>query len=228
MIMRILLIEDDVKIAAFIERGFKEAGFLVDKCHDGLEGLSRVLDSTYDAAIVDLMLPGLDGLSVIEKMRGAGVNTPVLILSAKQSVDDRIQGLQKGGDDYMVKPFSFSELLARIQALIRRDQKNIQPMVLKVGELEMDLLKHEVYREGNKLELPVKEYSLLEYMMRHPGIVVSKTSILESVYDYSFDPQTNVVDVLVCRLRNKIDKDFEEKMIHTVRGVGYVLKDQQK
>lgn len=226
--MRILLIEDDVKIAAFIERGFKEAGFTVDKCHDGLEGLSRVLDSTYDAAIIDLMLPGLEGLSVIEEMRGAGVNTPVLILSAKQSVDDRIQGLQKGGDDYMVKPFSFSELLARIQALIRRDQKNTQPMVLKVGELEMDLLKHEVYREGNKVELPVKEYSLLEYMMRHPGIVVSKTSILESVYDYSFDPQTNVVDVLVCRLRNKIDKDFEEKMIHTVRGVGYVLKDQKK
>ena len=226
--MRILLIEDDVKIAAFIERGFKEAGFTVDKCHDGLEGLSRALDSTYDAAIVDLMLPGLDGLSVIEEARGAGVNTPVLILSAKQSVDDRIQGLQKGGDDYMVKPFSFSELLARIQALIRRDQKNTQPMVLKVGELEMDLLKHEVYREGNKVELPVKEYSLLEYMMRHPGIVVSKTSILESVYDYSFDPQTNVVDVLVCRLRNKIDKDFAEKMIQTVRGVGYVLKDQKK
>lgn len=226
--MRILLIEDDVKIAAFIERGFKEAGFAVDKCHDGLEGLSRVLDSTYDAAIVDLMLPGLDGLSVIEEARGAGVNTPVLILSAKQSVDDRIQGLQKGGDDYMVKPFSFSELLARIQALIRRDQKNTQPMMLKVGALEMDLLKHEVYREGTKVELPVKEYSLLEYMMRHPGIVVSKTSILERVYDYSFDPQTNVVDVLVCRLRNKIDKDFDEKMIHTVRGVGYVLKDQEK
>ena len=226
--MRILLIEDDIKIASFIERGFKEAGFTVDKCHDGQDGLNRVLDSTYDAAIVDLMLPGLDGLSVIEEMRGAGVNTPVLILSAKQSVDDRIQGLQKGGDDYMVKPFSFSELLARIQALIRRDQKNTQPMVLRVGALEMDLLKHEVYRDGTKLELPVKEYSLLEYMMRHPGIVVSKTSILERVYDYSFDPQTNVVDVLVCRLRNKIDKDFEEKMIHTVRGVGYVLKDQEK
>lgn len=225
--MRILLIEDDIKIASFIERGFKEAGFAVDKCHDGQEGLNRLLDSTYDAAIVDLMLPGLDGLTVIEEMRGAGVNTPVLILSAKQSVDDRIQGLQKGGDDYMVKPFSFSELLARIQALIRRDQKNTQPMMLRVGELEMDLLKHEVYRDGNKLELPVKEYSLLEYMMRHPGIVVSKTSILERVYDYSFDPQTNVVDVLVCRLRNKIDKDFEGKMIHTVRGVGYVLKDQE-
>ncbi len=224
--MRILLIEDDVKIASFIERGFKEAGFSVDVCHDGEEGLNRALDSTFDAAVVDLMLPVLDGLSVIEKMRADSVDTPVLILSAKQSVDDRILGLQKGGDDYMVKPFSFSELLARIQALIRRDKKNTQPMMLSVGELEMDLLKHEVYRSGTKVDLPVKEYALLEYMMRNPGIVVSKTSILERVYDYSFDPQTNVVDVLVCLLRNKVDKDFDSKMIHTVRGVGYVLKDQ--
>ncbi|PHR27851.1 MAG: DNA-binding response regulator [Desulfotalea sp.] len=223
--MRILLIEDDVKIASFIERGFKEAGFAVDKCHDGQEGLHRVLGCSYDAAVVDLMLPGLDGLSVIETMRREDVDTPVLILSAKQSVDDRIQGLQRGGDDYMVKPFSFSELLARIQALIRRDKKNTQPMRLSIGGLEMDLLKHEVHRDGVKVELPVKEYALLEYMMRHPCIVVSKTSILERVYDYSFDPQTNVVDVLVCRLRNKIDKDFDHKMIHTVRGVGYVLKD---
>lgn len=224
--MRILLIEDDVKIASFIERGLKEAGFAVDVSHDGEEGLSRALDSTFDAAIVDLMLPLRDGLSVIENMRAENVDTPVLILSAKQSVDDRILGLQKGGDDYMVKPFSFSELLARIQALIRRDKKNTQPMMLSVGELEMDLLKHEVYRNGTKVDLPVKEYALLEYMMRNPGIVVSKTSILERVYDYSFDPQTNVVDVLVCRLRNKVDKDFDSKMIHTVRGVGYVLKDQ--
>jgi len=224
--MRILLIEDDVKIASFIERGFREAGFAVDTCHDGELGLSRALDSIYDAAVVDLMLPGLDGLSVIEEIRARNIDTPVLILSAKQSVDDRILGLQKGGDDYMVKPFSFSELLVRIQALIRRDKKNIQPMMLSVGELEMDLLKHEVYRGGSKVELPVKEYALLEYMMRNPGIVVSKTSILERVYDYSFDPQTNVVDVLVCRLRNKVDKDFDNKMIHTVRGVGYVLKDQ--
>jgi two-component system OmpR family response regulator len=224
--MRILLIEDDAKIASFIERGFKEAGFAVDKCLDGESGLDRALDPSYDAAVVDLMLPRRDGLSVIEEMRHQGVDTPVLILSAKQSVDDRIQGLQKGGDDYMVKPFSFSELLARIQALIRRDKKSAQPMSLRVGELEMDLLKHEVYRAGEKLDLPVKEYALLEYLMRHPGIVVSKTSILERVYDYSFDPQTNVVDVLVCRLRNKIDKDFDNKMIHTVRGVGYVLKDR--
>jgi two-component system OmpR family response regulator len=159
-------------------------------------------------------------------MRIKDVNTPVLILSARQSVDDRIHGLQRGGDDYMVKPFSFSELLARVQALIRRDQKNTRLMFLKVGDLEMDLLKHEVTREGEKIELPAKEYSLLEYMMHNPGRVLSKTSILERVYDYAFDPQTNVVDVLVCRLRNKIDKDFQDKMIHTVRGMGYVLKNQ--
>lgn len=224
--MRILLIEDDTRICAFIERGLKEAGFAVDKCFDGESGLHHACNYSYDAAIVDLMLPKLDGLSVIETMRQENVNIPVLILSAKQSVDDRVVGLQKGGDDYMVKPFSFSELLARIQALIRRDKKNTQPMLLSVGSLEMDLLKHEVYRDGKKVDLPAKEYSLLEYMMRNPGIVVSKTSILERVYDYAFDPQTNVVDVLVCRLRNKVDKDFEKKMIHTVRGVGYVLKDQ--
>lgn len=222
--MRILVIEDDAKIAAFLEKGLKEAGFAVDIRGDGQAGLDLALGFSYDAAIVDLMLPKLDGLSLIETMRDRNVNTPVLILSARQSVDDRIQGLQRGGDDYMVKPFSFSELLARVQALIRRDKKNTQPMFLRVGGLEMDLLKHEIYREGEKIELPAKEYSLLEYMMRHPGIVLSKTAILERVYDYAFDPQTNVVDVLVCRLRNKIDKDFEDKMIHTVRGMGYVLK----
>jgi two-component system OmpR family response regulator len=224
--MRILLIEDDAKIASFIEKGLKEAGFYVDSCGDGQAGLDLALSVTYDAAVVDLMLPKLDGLSVIQMMRAENVNTPILILSARQSVDDRIQGLQRGGDDYMIKPFSFSELLARVQALIRRDQKNTQPMFLKVGDLEMDLLKHEIYRGGERIELPAKEYALLEYLMRHPGMVLSKTAILERVYDYSFDPQTNVVDVLVCRLRNKIDKDFEGKMIHTVRGMGYVLRVQ--
>jgi len=222
--MRILLIEDDVKIAAFIEKGLKEAGFNVDKCADGRAGLEHALSVSYDAAVVDLMLPKLDGLTIIETMRAQDINSPVLILSAKESVDDRIQGLQRGGDDYMVKPFSFSELLARVQALIRRDKKNTKPMFLTVADLEMDLLKHEVNRAGEKIELPAKEYALLEYMMHNPGIVLSKTSILERVYDYAFDPQTNVVDVLVCRLRNKIDKDFQDKMIHTVRGVGYVLK----
>lgn len=222
--MRILLIEDDVKIASFLEKGLKEAGFSVDSCGDGNSGLDQALHVTYDAAVVDLMLPGLDGLSVIEAMRRADIQTPVLILSAKQSVDDRILGLQKGGDDYMVKPFSFSELLARVQALIRRDKKNQKPMALQVGDLEMDLLGHQVFREGEKIELPAKEYALLEYMMRNSGIVLSKTAILERVYDYAFDPQTNVVDVLVCRLRNKVDKDYDKKMIQTVRGMGYVLK----
>lgn len=222
--MRILLIEDDVKIASFVEKGLREAGFSVDSCGDGTSGLDQALHVSYDAAVVDLMLPGLDGLSVIEAMRHAEVQIPVLILSAKQSVDDRIQGLQKGGDDYMVKPFSFSELLARVQALIRRDKKNLKPMSLQVGELKMDLLGHQVFRSGEKIELPAKEYALLEYMMRNSGIVLSKTAILERVYDYAFDPQTNVVDVLVCRLRNKVDKDYDEKMIQTVRGMGYVLK----
>ncbi|WP_457577792.1 response regulator [Desulfomarina sp.] len=222
--MRVLIVEDDSKISSFIAKGFKESGFNVDVCGDGESGLNHALTNEYDAAVIDLMLPRLDGLSLIETLRTEGVNTPVLILSAKQSVDDRIQGLQRGGDDYMIKPFSFSELLARIKALIRRDRKSTLPTLLSVGNLEMDLLKHEVYREGEKIELPAKEYALLEYMMRNAGVVLSKTAILERVYDYSFDPQTNVVDVLVCRLRNKVDKDYNEKMIHTVRGVGYVLK----
>ncbi len=225
--MNLLLIEDDVKIAAFIERGMKEAGFHVQVCHDGTGGLEQALAGHWDAAVIDLMLPGLDGLSVIERMRSRQVDFPVLILSAKQSVDDRILGLQKGGDDYMVKPFSFSELLVRVQSLIRRATRSSVPMQIAVGGLEMDLLKHEVRRDGVVVELPAREYALLEYMMRNPGIVLSKTSILERVYDYSFDPQTNVVDVLVCRLRSHIDRGFATRMIHTVRGAGYVLKEGQ-
>jgi two-component system, OmpR family, response regulator len=224
--MRLLLIEDDKKIASFLEKGLRESGFTVEKCYDGVTGLTVALTEEFDAAIMDIMLPFLDGLSVIEKMREKGIQTPVLILSARQSVDDRVQGLQRGGDDYMVKPFSFSELLARVQALIRRDQKNARPTLLVIADLQMDLLKHEVHRSGEKIELPAKEYALLEYMMRNPDAVLSKTSILERVYDYAFDPQTNVVDVLVCRLRNKIDKGYEQKMIHTVRGMGYVLRSR--
>jgi two-component system OmpR family response regulator len=222
--MRLLLVEDERKIASFLEKGLREAGFTVDVRYDGVEGLSQALTEEYDVAIMDIMLPLLDGLSVIEQMRRRSIQTPVLILSARQSVDDRIQGLQRGGDDYMVKPFSFSELLARVQALIRRDQKSARPTVLTVDTLQMDLLKHEVQRDGVKIELPAKEYALLEYMMRNPEVVLSKTSILERVYDYAFDPQTNVVDVLVCRLRTKIDKGQQRKMIHTVRGIGYVLR----
>lgn len=224
--MKILLIEDDTTIASFIKKGFQEAGFVVDLCLNGRDGLELGLIGAYDAAVVDIMLPKLDGLSVIEQLRAADVQTPVIILSAKQSVDDRIQGLQRGGDDYMIKPFSFSELLVRVQALIRRDKKSARPTCLVVGDLEMDLLRHEVQRQGIHIDLPAKEYALLEYMMHNVGIVLSKTSILERVYDYNFDPQTNVVDVLVCRLRNKIDKDFSTPIIHTVRGVGYVLRAQ--
>lgn len=222
--MRLLIVEDDIKIAALIEKGMREAGFEVDVCHDGNSGLAQGLTGRYDAAVIDIMLPGLDGLQVIEQLREKRVSTPVLILSARQSVDDRIRGLQRGGDDYMVKPFSFNELLARIQALIRRDKKHGEPTTLEYEDLSMDLLRREVRRQGEKIELPAKEYALLEYLMRHPENIVSKTSILEQVYDYSFDPQTNVVDVLVCRLRNKIDRDFQQKLIHTVRGMGYVLK----
>lgn len=224
--MRLLIVEDDVKIAALIEKGMREAGFEVDVCHDGDSGLAQGLTGRYDAAVIDIMLPGLDGLQVIEQLREQRVSTPVLILSARQSVDDRIRGLQTGGDDYMVKPFSFNELLARIQALIRRDKKHGEATTLEYEDLSMDLLRREVRRQEEKIELPAKEYALLEYLMRHPENIVSKTSILEQVYDYSFDPQTNVVDVLVCRLRNKIDRDFQQKLIHTVRGMGYVLKSE--
>ncbi|MBU1137968.1 MAG: response regulator transcription factor [Proteobacteria bacterium] len=224
--MRILVVEDDKKIAAFLEKGLQEAGFTVDVCHDGISGLSLALTEPYEAAVVDIMLPGLDGLSLIEKIRGRGIVIPVLILSARQSVDDRIEGLQRGGDDYMVKPFSFNELLARVQALLRRGQKGGESGKLTVGELQLDLLKREVRRQGKKIELPAKEYALLELMMRNPGRVLSKTSILERIYEYNFDPQTNVVDVLVCRLRNRVDKEYEVKLIHTVRGMGYVLRTE--
>jgi len=222
--MKLLIVEDDKKIASFVEKGMRAAAFSVDVCHDGLSGLERGLSGVYDAAIIDLMLPGLEGLELIEQLRLAQVDTPVLILSAKQSVDDRIRGLQKGGDDYMVKPFSFSELLARIQALIRRNRKHTELTTLSYQDLSMDLLRRTVHRGEEKIDLPAKEYALLEYMMSNVEVVISKTSILERVYDYSFDPQTNVVDVLVCRLRNKIDRDFDHKLIHTVRGMGYVLK----
>ncbi len=222
--MRILVVEDDTKIASFLKKGLREAGFSVDVCHDGLEGLSLALTEPYKAAVVDIMLPELDGLSLIEKIRARGIEIPVLILSARQSVDDRIEGLQRGGDDYMIKPFSFNELLARIQALLRRGQKSSEPATLTFDELQLDPLKRQVKRQGKTIELPAKEYALLELLMRSPGRVLSKTSILERIYDYSFDPQTNVVDVLVCRLRNRIDKEYRNKLIHTVRGMGYVLR----
>ncbi len=224
--MRILVIEDDEKIGSFIRKGLREAGYSVDLAMDGREGLDLFLTNTYDAAVVDIMLPSMDGLTIIENIRKQGIATPVLILSAKRSVEDRIHGLQQGGDDYLVKPFSFGELLARIQALIRRDSRAVDSHALSHGDLHMDLLSREVTRQGKKIDLPAKEFALLEYLLRNQGHIVSKTSILENVYDYSFDPQTNVVDVLVCRLRNKVDRDFEPRLIHTVRGMGYVLKEE--
>lgn len=223
--MRILVVEDDKKIASFVAKGLKEAGYAVDVAQDGPDGLDLGLSGVYDAAVVDIMLPGLDGLTLIERLRTRKNNTPVIILSARRTVDDRVKGLQAGGDDYLTKPFSFSELLARIQALIRRDTRVAEPSTLTVGDLTIDLLAREAKRGDTVIGLPAREFALLEYLMRHPGRIVSKTSVLENIYDYSFDPQTNVVDVLVCRLRNKIDKDFDRKMLHTVRGMGYVLKD---
>jgi two-component system OmpR family response regulator len=224
--MRILIVEDDRKIASFVAKGLKEEGFAVDVAHNGVDGLHLGQTEPYDAAVVDIMLPGLDGLTLIERLRADGVRTPVLILSARRSVDDRIKGLQTGGDDYLVKPFSFSELVARLQALIRRAAQASKPSKLSFADLDMDLLARRVWRGESEISLPAKEFALLEYLLRNPGRIVSKTSILESVYDYSFDPQTNVVDVLVCRLRNKVDKDFSPKLIHTVRGMGYVLKEE--
>lgn len=222
--MRILLVEDDLKIASFVVKGLKEAGFAVDHAVDGEEGLHLALHEPYDAAVIDIMLPKLDGLQLIERLRAQGRNTPVIILSAKRSVDDRVKGLQAGGDDYLTKPFSFSELLARVQGLIRRATRSAEPSVLKAGDLSLSLLTREVRRGEERIELQPREFALLEYLLRNEGHVLSKTMILEHVWDYSFDPQTNVVDVLVCRLRNKVDRDFQEKMIHTIRGVGYVLK----
>ena len=223
--MRILLIEDDLKLASFILKGFKEAGFAVDHCADGEDGLHMALSEPYDAAIVDIMLPKLDGFSLIDELRRRKKTTPVIILSAKRSVDDRIKGLQTGSDDYLVKPFSFAELLARVQALIRRASGAAEPSSLVVGELSMDLLTRKVIRGGKKIDLPPLEFSLLEYLMRNAGNVVSKTMIMEHVWDYNFDPQTNVVEVRICKLRDKIDNDFEKKMILTVYGAGYVLEE---
>jgi len=223
--MRVLVIEDDDKIASFVTNGLKQAGFDTSRAANGADGLRLALNDHYDVAVVDIMLPKLDGLGLIEELRRQQVNTPVIILSAKRSVDDRIKGLQTGGDDYLVKPFSFSELLARVQALLRRaSHPGVESARLTVGDLSMNLLSRDVVRASEKLDLQAREYALLEYLMRNAGRVVSKTMILERVWGYSFDPQTNVVDVLVCRLRNKVDKNFTEKMIHTIRGVGYVLK----
>jgi len=223
--MRILLIEDDRSIADFILRGLREEGFAVDHTDNGEDGLHLALTEPYDTAIVDLMLPRLDGLSVIRRLRDARSRTPVIILSAKGSVEDRVQGLHSGGDDYLTKPFAISELVARVQALIRRSSGIADPTVIQVADLRIDLLSREVRRGGARVDLQPKEYALLEYLMRNAGRVVTKTMIIEHVWDYNFDPGTNVVEARVCRLRDKIDKPFARKLIQTIRGAGYVLKE---
>lgn len=222
--MRILIVEDDLKIADFIRGGLRQAGFAVDHAGDGEEGLNLALAESYDTVVVDLMLPKLDGFSLIERLRGRKNNTPVLILSAMRTVDDRVKGLQTGGDDYLTKPFAFTELLARVQALIRRATGTVEPISLTVKDLSLNLLTREVVRAGERISLQPREFALLEYLMRNAGRAVSKTMILEHVWDYHFDPQTNIVDVLVSRLRSKLDRDHTDKRINTLRGVGYVLK----
>jgi DNA-binding response OmpR family regulator len=221
--MRVLLVEDDKKTASFIVKGLQRAGFAVDHAGNGEDGLHLALTEPYDAAVVDVMLPKGDGLSLIEELRRQKINTPVIFLSAKRSVDDRIRGLQTGGDDYLTKPFAFSELLARVRALLRRVSGTPEPTRLKAGPLTLDLLKREALRNETRLDLQPREFALLEYLMRHPGEAISKTTLLEHIWGYDFDPQTNVVDVLVCRLRKKLGAESDE-LITTIRGVGYVLK----
>ncbi len=226
--MKLLIIEDDKKISSYVAKGFRESGACVDTVADGSDGLDLALEGSYDLAIVDVMLPGRDGLSVIEEMRARGLSTPVIVLSAKRSVEDRVRGLETGCDDYLTKPFSFTELQARAQALLRRAQplgggEQIQT-ALSFKDLRLDVVRKTVTRGDQRILLQPREFQLLEYLLRNPGRVLSKTLILEHVWEYSFDPQTNVVDVLVCRLRSKVDKDFSIKLLHTLRGVGYVLK----
>jgi len=225
--MRILLVEDDLKLATFMSRGFKSAGFAVDHAPDGEEGLQMALGADYDAAVVDIMMPRRDGLSLVEELRRRkGADLPIIILSAKRAVDDRVKGLQTGSDDYLVKPFAFTELLARVQALIRRASGRSEPNRLSVGPLSMDLLARDVRREKKKIDLQPLDFALLEYLMRNAGRVVSKTMIMEHVWDYNFDPMTNVVEVRICRLRERVDKGFDTKLIHTVYGAGYVIKEE--
>lgn len=223
--MRILIIEDDQSVADYIVKGMKESGHSIDHAADGQTGLDLALNEKYDLFVVDRMLPHVDGLTIIRKMRETGVSSPVLVLSALGEVDDRVQGLKVGGDDYLVKPFAFAELLARIEALLRRHESSVAQTHLKVGDLEMDLLAHKVTRGGQTLNLQPREYRLLEYLMKHAGQVVTRTMLLENVWEYHFDPQTNVIDVHISRLRQKIDKDFDKPLLTTVRGAGYMLND---
>jgi two-component system OmpR family response regulator len=222
--MKLLVIEDDREAAAYIAKGLSESGYVVDRAADGREGLFMATSGAYDALIVDRMLPQMDGLALIAALRSAEIRTPVLILSALGAVDDRVKGLRAGGDDYLTKPFAFAELLARLEALLRRGTGGAATTKLKVGDLEMDLLARTVTRGGRELDLLPREFRLLEFLMRHAGQVVTRTMLLENVWDYHFDPQTNVIDVHISRLRQKIDKGFAKPLLHTVRGAGYQLR----
>ncbi len=222
--MRILLVEDDDRTAQFVKKGFSQAGYAVDRAADGIEGLFMAQNAPYDVAVIDIMLPRLDGLALIELLRKQKINLPIIVLSAKKTVDDRIVGLQAGGDDYLVKPFAFSELLARVQTLLRRSRLHEEPTRLTVNDLTMDIVRRKVFRGEVEIELQQREFALLEYLLRNAGRVVSKTMIMEHVWDYNFDPESNVVESRICRLREKIDRAFPHKLIHTVHGVGYLLE----
>jgi two-component system OmpR family response regulator len=222
--MRILVIEDDADTAAYMVKGLKESGYVVDHAADGRDGMFHAMSGGYDALIVDRMLPNVDGLSIIQAIRTAGIKTPALILSALGAVDDRVKGLKAGGDDYLTKPYAFSELLARIEVMLRRGAGSTVETKLRVADLEMDLLARTVIRGGQELDLQPREFLLLEYLMRNAGHVVTRTMLLEHVWDYHFDPQTNVIDVHISRLRQKIDKGFPKPLLHTVRGAGYSLR----
>ncbi len=224
-LMRVLVIEDDRETAQFLRKALKESGHAADIAEDGEMGLSLAQEGNYDVLIVDRMLPRLDGLSAIKEMRAKGMRTPVLILSALGDVDDRVKGLRAGGDDYLTKPYAYSELLARVEALARRPVPAEQETRYIVGGLVLDRLSHRVTRDGEPIQLQPREYRLLEYLMKHAGQVVTRTMLLEHVWDYHFDPQTNVIDVHVSRLRGKIDKNFDKPLLHTVRGAGYTIRD---
>lgn len=223
--VRILLIEDDYDASRYIAQGLKEAGHVIDLANKGTDGFALATQESYDVLIVDRMIPELDGLSLIEQLRAQSINVPILILSALGNLDDKVTGLRAGGDDYLPKPFAFEELLARIEALGRRAYQGATNTFLKVGDLEMDVLSRQVRRESTQINLQPREFRLLEYLMRHSNQVVTRTMLLENVWDYNFDPQTNVIDVHVSRLRSKIDRDFKINLLHTIRGAGYMLRE---
>jgi two-component system OmpR family response regulator len=225
--MRVLLIEDDQEAASFLLKGLQESGHVVEHALDGTRGLALVRSGSYDALVIDRMLPGLDGLSILRTLRTEGILTPVLILSALGKVDDRVEGLRAGGDDYLAKPFAFAELLARLDALIRRTSIQQVGDTLRVADLELDLRRHSATRSGRRIDLQPRELRLLQYLMRHAGYVVTRTMLLENVWDLRFDPKTNVIDVHISRLRGKIDKGFDRPLLHTVRGIGYALRETE-